>query len=77
MQVMMNYSVLCFLVGHGGVLALRESQRLAAELLGNACVRNMHCQEEAGICGAPRALVKMIRKARLKQKFAVNQFWLF
>ena len=48
--------------GHGGALALRESQRLAAEVLGNACVGNAHCQEEAGICGAPRALVKMILK---------------
>jgi hypothetical protein len=77
MLMIMDYPVLCFFVGHGGVIALRESQRLAAELLGNACVGNMHCQEEAGICGAPRALVKMIRKARLKQKLTVNAIWHF
>ncbi len=44
-----------------GAPSLRDTQVLAAEIFGNTCVGNSKCQDEAGSCGGPRLLVRMLK----------------
>ena len=44
-----------------GAPSCHDTQVLAAEILGNAVVGNSSCQDEAGSCGAPRLLVRMLK----------------
>jgi len=44
-----------------GAPSLHDTHVLAAEILGNAVAGNSNCQDEAGSCGAPRLLVRMLK----------------
>ena len=43
-------------------MALRNSEIIAAELLGNACANNANVREEMGKLGAVRLVVRLLRR---------------